>query len=68
VAAVALPFIVPVSVVVAGVEHAGTYDVELGTLTVYYAGDSMSVELGEASAKRRAEDVLRALVKRRGKR
>lgn len=62
--AVALPFIVPVCVIVAGVQHAGTYDVELGTLTVYYGGDSMSVELGQGPVRRRAEDVLRALVKR----
>jgi hypothetical protein len=58
-------FIIPVSVVVAGVEHAGTYDVDGDCLTVHYGDDVLSVNLGGASAARRAEDVLRALVKRR---
>ena len=62
------PFLIPVSIVVAGVEHAGTYVVVDGRLTVHYGEDEMTVEPGEAHPKRRAEEVLRALVKRRPRR
>jgi hypothetical protein len=58
------PFILPVRVIVRGVEHAGTYDAEGDVLTVYYGEDCMKVELGGAVPKTRAEDVLRALVRR----
>jgi hypothetical protein len=58
-------FIIPISVVVAGVDHAGTYDVDGDCLTVHYGDDQLSVNLGGALASRRAEEVLKALVKRR---
>lgn len=62
------PFLLPVTVLVGAVEHAGSYFVEGGQLTVRYAGDEMTVELGEAVARTRAEVVLGALVKRRERR
>lgn len=54
-------FILPVTVIVRGVEHAGTYDVDGDELTVYYGEDRMTVELSGAPAKKRAGEVLAAL-------
>jgi hypothetical protein len=58
------PFLMPCSVVIAGVSHAGTYVVQGERMTVSYLEHSLEVELGEASPGKRAADVLAALVRR----